>query len=419
MAIARRVRTPLPLIPCLTLACAALLLAACEDKQSPAPPAEVEARPAAVRFEPIAFADLPGWAEDDPRPALAAFRRSCAGLAKAPDERAVGPDGLAGTVADWRAPCAEIEVLGGAGGGAGGGDQALRALLERGFVALSVVGDEGPEGTITGYYEPELNGAASPSETHRWPLYRLPGDLVRVDLGRFRADLDGQQILGRVDGDSRLVPYFTRAEIDGGALDGRGLELLWLDDPTDVFFLQVQGSGRIRLADGSLRRVGFAGSNGLDYTSIGKAMLAEGLIDGSQASAQGIQAWLRDNPEQAPAVMQRNARFIFFREIDGEGPIGAQGVALTAGRSLAVDSAHLPLGAPVWLDTSWPGSDRPLRRLVVAQDKGAAIKGAVRGDLFWGSGAEALEQAGRMHQRGRFYLLLPSAVAERLRAPAS
>ena len=396
------------------VACAALLLlAACGERESAEAPEQAAPEPPAVRFEPVAFDTLAGWSEDSLAEALPALRRSCARLLAAPDERPVGPDGLAGTIADWRAPCAALDAL------EDGEDATLRGLLEQRFRAFRVVGAEGPEGTITGYYEPELQGALWPDGRFRWPIYRLPDDLVRVDLERFRADLEGLRILGRVDGDSRLVPYYTRAEIDGGVLTGRGLELLWLDDPSDVFFLHIQGSGRIRLIDGTLRRVGFAGSNGLDYTSIGRVMLDEGLIGADQASAQGIQAWLRANPGQAPAVMARNARYIFFREIEGEGPIGAQGVALTAGRSLAVDSAHLPLGAPVWLDTTWPGSERPLRRLVVAQDKGAAIKGAVRGDLFWGSGPAALEQAGRMKQPGRFALLLPLAVAERLAPPAS
>ena len=419
--------TPLPrFFRCLFFAFASaalLLVAACgeEEEQAgeqpaePAPQAEAPEpkpepevpEPPAIRFERVAFGDLPGWSEDPLFEALPALRRSCARMSGLADDRLVGPDGVAGTIADWRAPCTEIQGL-------PDESPALRALLLDGFSALRVVGVDGPDGKITGYYEPELRGATTQDEAFRWPLYGLPDDQVRVDLGRFDPELEGKHIVGRVGDDNRLVPYFTRAEIDDGALAGRGLELLWLDDPSDVFFLHIQGSGRIGLPDGSFQRVGFAGSNGLAYTSIGRYMLDQELIGRDQASSQGIQAWLRANPEQATTVMQKNARFIFFRALDGEGPIGAQGVALTPGRSLAVDTAHLPLGAPVWLDTTWPGSDRPLRRLVVAQDKGAAIKGAVRGDLFWGSGAAALEEAGRMNQVGRFFLLLPRTVAERL-----
>ncbi|MDX1402466.1 MAG: MltA domain-containing protein, partial [Kiloniellales bacterium] len=176
---------------------------------------------------------------------------------------------------------------------------------------------------------------------------------------------------------------------------------------------------RVKLPDGSYVRVGFAGSNGRPFTAIGRYLLDEGLVSGEEASAQGIRAWLKANPEKAREVMNLNARYIFFREIDGDGPIGAFSVPLTAGRSLAVDPAFLPLGVPLFLDTTWPVRNDPLRRLVVAQDTGSAIKGPVRGDLFWGFGEEALEVAGRMKQRGRYYLLLPRAVGERLVVPAS
>jgi membrane-bound lytic murein transglycosylase A len=233
-----------------------------------------------------------------------------------------------------------------------------------------------------------------------------------VNLGRFRADLQGERIVGRV-AEGELVPYYSRAEIDGGALDGRNLELLWATDPVDVFFLHVQGSGRVRLPDGAARRIGFAATNGLDFYAIGRALLDEGQISREQASMQAIRDWLRAHPDRAAEVMQRNARYVFFRWIEGDGPIGSQGVALTPGRSLAVDPAFLPLGVPVFLDTTWPGSDRPLRRLMVAQDTGGAIKGPIRGDVFWGAGEAALAQAGRMKQDGRLYLLLPKAVAAR------
>ena len=202
-------------------------------------------------------------------------------------------------------------------------------------------------------------------------------------------------------------------EIDAGALAGRGLELLWAADPVDAFFLHVQGSGRVIFPDGRVQRVGFAGSNGHSFYAIGRALIEEGIVSREESSMQKIRDWLRANPDKAREVMQRNARYIFFRTIDGDGPIGAQGVPLTPGRSLAVDSSLLPLGVPLWLDTTWPATDKPLRRLMVAQDVGSAIKGAVRGDFFWGSGEPALEQAGRMKQTGRYYLLLPKPVAER------
>ncbi|MDH3596739.1 MAG: murein transglycosylase A [Rhodospirillales bacterium] len=383
----------------------ASVLVACERKPTKPEPVAVPER---ILLTETAFAQLPGWQSDSVAEALPALRRSCARLLGQPSGRPVGPNGLAGRVLDWRQPCAALERL------PAGDDAALRVALETGFVPFEVAGPDTAEGLFTGYYEAELRGALRPEGVYRWPLFTLPEDLVTVDLDLFRADLQGERIYGRVQ-NGRLVPYYSREEIDDGALTGRGLELLWVDDPVDAFFLHVQGSGRVTLPDGSTMRVGFAGSNGRTFYAIGRALVDEGKVPRNRASMQGIRTWLRGNPQKAAAVMQRNSRYIFFRRIDGEGPIGAQGVALTAGRSLAVDPSFLPLGAPVWLDTTWPASDRPLRRLMVAQDSGSAIKGPVRGDFFWGAGEPALAQAGRMRQRGTYYLLLPKTVAERRR----
>ena len=199
-----------------------------------------------------------------------------------------------------------------------------------------------------------------------------------------------------------------------GALAGQGLELLWLADAVDAFFLQVQGSGRIQLAEGGTTRVGFAAHNGHGFVSVGRILMDEGKLTKDQATAQAVAQWLKDHPAEAPAIMARNPRFIFFREIEGDGPVGAQGVVLTPERSMAVDGALLPLGAPFWIDTSWPAgtgqAGQPLQRLMISQDVGGAIKGAVRGDLFWGTGALALDVAGRLRQAGRYFILLPKTV---------
>ena len=235
-----------------------------------------------------------------------------------------------------------------------------------------------------------------------------------MDLGRFAPERRGKRIVGRVKG-RRLEPYPARASIVSGKLDGALPVLLWLDDLADAFVLHIQGSGRVRLAGGGTVRVGYDGNNGHPFVSIGRKMLDRGLIEPKDASMQAIRRWLRANPKKARALLDEYPRYIFFREIEGEGPIGAQGVALTPGRSLAVDPQFVPLGAPLWLDTSQPGSsEKPLRRLVVAQDVGSAILGVVRGDLFWGTGEAALEEAGRMKQPGQYYLLLPREVAKRV-----
>jgi membrane-bound lytic murein transglycosylase A len=376
---------------------ATALLGCAEEPEAPAS--------ATAAFYAVGFAELPDWGGDGVGAALAAFRRSCALFAKSPPAAPVGPQGIGGRAADWQDVCSRLPPA--------DDDGAARAFFEREFAPYSVLGRDGAEGLFTGYYEPELDGAREPGGSFTVPVYRRPADLVTVDLGDFRADLAGNSLTGRVV-DGRLRPYATRAEIDAGVLSGQGLELLWLAHPVDLFFLQVQGSGRIRFGDGTATRVGFAAHNGHGFVSIGRILVEEGKLSKDDATAQTVAQWLREHPADAPGLMARNPRFIFFHELAGDGPIGAQGAVLTAGRSMAVDGALLPLGAPIWIDIAWPAGTRqagqPLRRLMVAQDVGGAIKGAVRGDLFWGTGDEALEVAGRLRQRGRYYILLPSSI---------
>jgi membrane-bound lytic murein transglycosylase A len=367
---------------------------------------EEQAAAPALELTPASFAALPGWADDDLAQALPALLASCRALLAEPAEAPVGPRALAGTAADWRAPCQGLA-------GIAADSTVLRPFLESWFRPF-LASDRGQAvGLFTGYYEPEVAGSLTRAGDYLWPLYAPPADLLRVRLGRFRADLEGESLYGRLEG-KELVPYHDRATIDEAhVLAGQGLELLWLRDYVELFFLQVQGSGIVAFPDGSRRRVGFAAANGLPFTAIGRLLKESGKLAPGEATAQGVMAWLRAHPAEAWEMMQQNRRYIFFRMLEGEGPLGAQGVALTPGRSLAVDPALLPLGAPFWLDTTMPGGGQPLRRLVVAQDSGAAIKGAVRGDLFWGAGEPALAEAGRMQQKGRYWLLLPAAVAER------
>ncbi len=234
-----------------------------------------------------------------------------------------------------------------------------------------------------------------------------------VELGLFRPAWRGERIGGRVEA-GQLKPYATRAEIERGALAKRDLELFWVDDPVDAFFLHIQGSGRIRLPDGAVARIGYDGQNGRPYVPIGRILAERGALARDDVSMQTIRAWLAAQPGEAAALMDENPSYVFFRELTGEGPVGAQGVVLTAGRSLAVDRTFLPLGVPLWLDLDDPKEGNgKLRRLVVAQDTGGAIRGPVRGDLFWGFGPEAAERAGMMKDRGTYYLLLPRDVAAR------
>jgi membrane-bound lytic murein transglycosylase A len=346
------------------------------------------------------FIDLPGWQGDDVAAALPAFLRSCASLAKLDDGAPIGPDGLAGTAAQWRGPCAAAaSVVPDAA--------AARAFFESRFTPWRAGNNGTGDGLFTGYFEPELRGSRVPGGAFATPLLRRPADLVAVDLGLFRPDWRGQRIAGRVK-DGRLAPYETRAEIEAGSLDAARLALFWVDDPVDAFVLSIQGSGRVRLPDGALVNVGYDGRNGRPYVPIGRLLIARGAVKAADMSLAAIRAWLAAHPGEAKALMDENPSYVFFREIKGDAPIGAEGVALTAGRSLAVDRAFLPLGVPLWLDVAQDGAT--VRRLVVAQDTGGAITGPVRGDLFLGFGAEAEAQAGRMKARGAYYLLLPRGI---------
>lgn len=382
-------------------------LAACERAPPPPPP-----EPAAS-LTPAAFADLDGWVADDHAAALAAFRRSCERLTAKPAGDAAGRETWAGRVGDWLPACAAA---------AGTAPAGARGFFEAAFRPYALTDRGAAEGLFTGYYEPLLSGSKVPDARFSVPLHRRPPDLVSVDLGLFDPGLQGRKVAGRVDG-GRLVPYPARAEIAGGALDGRGLELLWVDDPVAKFFLEIQGSGRVRLPDGGVLRVGYADQNGHPYRAIGKDLVEMGAIARDRVSLQAIRDWLRANPGRAPGIMARNRSYVFFRALpdqaDAPGPPGAQGAPLTPGRSLAVDRRFVPLGAPLWLEAaatpmapdSAAGVARPLRRLVVAQDTGGAIKGPVRGDLFWGAGEEAEFAAGHMQSRGRYYILLPRSLA--------
>lgn len=329
--------------------------------------------------------------EESAARALAAFRISCPSLVRRAD-----PTGLT-RGADWQGACDAAR-------GVGAGQ--ARTFFAQWFETAQV-GDG--KAFATGYYEPEIHGARTRQPGYETPIYGVPGDLVEADLGLFSADLKGKRIRGRVDG-SKFVPYYDRTAIEEGALAGRGLEIAWAADPVEMFFLQVQGSGRLRLPDGGVMRIGYAGQNGRDYTGIGKLMRDRGLIGPDQASMQGLMAWLRANPEQGRAVMRENKSFVFFRELTGPGPLGAMGLPVTGNASVAADVRFVPLGAPVFLSMYRTDASG----LWVAQDTGGAIKGANRFDTFWGAGDEARAIAGGMSARGTAWLLLPIGTVARI-----
>lgn len=362
-----------------------------------------------VDFTPIAYEKLEGWRSDNPLAAALAFKRSCEKLLRRPPQSKIGKHDVYGTADDWRMACDAAEAI----------DQTstsddARRFFEAWFQPFAIMADGEVEGLFTGYYEPLLRGSKSRNGTYAVPLHLPPEDLVRVDLGKFDPDLAGRSIRGRIDG-HEFIPYHSRDDIVDGVLADRDLELVWVDDEIEKFFLQIQGSGQVRLDDGTTIRVGYAEQNGLPYRAIGRDLIEIGALTPENVSLQTIRAWLKTHPERAREIMARNKSYIFFREnteLDpAEGPLGAQNVPLSAGRSLAVDPRHVPLGAPLWLQTSapWPDGERPLRRLMIAQDTGGAIKGAIRGDVFWGAGENAEAVAGRMKSKGRYFVLVPRA----------
>ncbi len=392
----------------------------------PRPPA-----PDKLVLKPVGYADLPGWSDDDHAAALPALLRTCARFAKQPDDTrlpptpgdpaqgANGAPGIGGTLGEWRAACAAAAQVPADDG------IAARRFFESQFRPFRAANNRDTAGLFTGYYEAELRGARERSDTYATPLYRTPPDLVSVDLSDFSPEFAGRTIAGKVM-QGKLKPYDDRIAIEKGALKERGLELIWVDDPVDAFFLHIQGSGRVTLDDGSVVRVGYANKNGHIYTAIGRELVKRGVMTTDQVSMQSLRAWLKANPGEADALMNANRSYVFFREIPGaktdEGPLGAQSVPLTPGRSLAVDRKFVPLGVPVWLDSGNPDdkSAPRLRRLLIAQDTGGAIRGPVRGDVFWGWGERAAERAGAMRNRGEYYILLPLPAAERvLKQPTS
>jgi membrane-bound lytic murein transglycosylase A len=328
-----------------------------------------------------ALSSLPGWSKDLSFQAYPALLESCGVIERLSSDRALG---VGGPPTAWRAGCDALNGLKAAL--VSDTNMALRQTMEAHFVALDP--GAGSSALVTGYYEPELKGSRTQDAAHPYPLYRLPPNPTAFD----------------------------RAEIDGGALAGQGLELLWVNDRVEAFFLHVQGSGRVRLASGEVVRVGFAGTNGREYASIGKAMVDAGIMTKEQASLQTIRAYLNAHPDEIESWLHRNPRYVFFKEAAADpsvGPVGAFSVPLTPSRSIAVDPAFVPLGLPVWLDTTEPQTNAPLRRLVVAQDKGSAIKGPGRIDLFWGAGERAEAMAGPMRQQGTYWVIVPRAVGER------
>ncbi|HQR03929.1 MAG: MltA domain-containing protein [Proteobacteria bacterium] len=356
----------------------------CQGCPSPALP-----KPEEKPLQPATWSDLPGWGDDDLAAALDGLLATCRTLEKQ---------------ARWAKVCADVRSS---------NRNDLRAWFEARFEPWALVNPDGRrDGLVTGYYEPVVRGSRDRHAPYTVPVFGPPDDLIVVDLGTLYPELKTMRLRGRIEG-RRLVPYYSRAEWAEQEARRDSKALLWLDDPVGFFFLQVQGSGQVELDDGSRVRIGYADQNGYPYRSIGRWLADRGEMPLDQTSMPNIKAWAAAHPDRLQELLNANPSLIFFRELPlkGEGPPGAMGLPMLPERSIAVDSRHTPLGAPVWLDTTRPASDIPLRRLVLAMDTGGAIRGPVRADFYWGSGPEAGAQAGRMRQTGRMWVLLPRGYA--------
>ncbi len=341
------------------------------------------------RLEKSRWDALPGFNADNPVGALVAFKQSCTVLVTKPE---------------WQSVCNLAIAI-----SANAKPDVVTAFFRANFEPYRVVNnDESETGTVTGYYEPLLRGSRVPTAQFRYPVYAPPQDLITIDLSDVYPDLKFRRLRGRLVG-NKLVPYLDRGEIGGDAAPLKGLEIAFVDNVVELFFLEIQGSGQILLPDGSRLRVGYADQNGHPFRSLAGQLIRRGEIKAEHASMQGIKEWARRNPRKVRQFLNANPSFVFFRELPGDlsGPIGTLGVPLTAERSIAVDQRVIPLGVPVFLSTTFPGTKQDLNRLMVAQDTGGAINGAVRVDFFWGFGDEAGAIAGRMKQRGKMWVLLP------------
>jgi len=375
-----------------------MLLVACQTKViQPIPPAKLTPPSSKATFKLLEYSALPGWNQDNLTEAWPAFNASCKTLKNK---------------SDWQEVCSIAQGIDVAD------SSAIRNFFEAFFDPYQVINPDGTKsGLITGYYEPLLNGSRQRGGVYQTPLYQAPSDLLTIDMANVYPELTGMRLRGRLVG-NKVVPYPSRAELlQSGALAGQ--EIAWVDDSVGAFFLQIQGSGRVLLADtNETVRLAYADQNGRPYKSIGRYLIDKGELKLEQASAQGIKNWIAKNPSREEEVLNANPSYVFFREEKitdpNQGPKGALGVALSEKRSVAIDPKYIPLGVPLFINTTEPNSTVPLQRLMMAQDTGGAIRGAVRADFFWGFGAKAGEMAGRMKQPGMVWVLWPKLASSRL-----
>ncbi len=350
------------------------------------------------------FKQLLHWEQDDQSQALLAFKKSCVEILKRDPKAAFSDEPKSKTNQAWQTICLAANKI------SHPTQKTAQEFFETWFIPYNVKDNFNPHGLFTGYYLPLLHGSLKKSTRYPVPIYGLPADLVKVDLNVFNTELPNKVIVGQLK-DHVLVPYPDRAAITQGALGKSAPVLVWGDSVVDVFFAEIQGSALVELPNHHQLVLGYASGNGRAYTAIGKILIARGEIDKKNISMQTIRLWLSEHPEQVTDLLNQNASYVFFT-LKTEGPFGTEQIPLTPQRSLAVDPHYIPLGAPVWLQTKVPAQDVevkfiPYHRLFIAQDTGGAIKGMIRGDIYWGAGEAAAFSAGHMNQDGKYWVLLP------------
>lgn len=363
-------------------------------------------------FRQVSFSQLPGWDTAELKKSLLTFQTSCRAFIKQNPERVVGTEKIELQAKDWQPAChAALKI--------NPVDEKLAKLFfQKWFVPVEFYDYKPMKGLFTGYYLPLVKGSYTKSEEFSVPIYEAPSNLVSVDLSLFSPDFKNRKIAGRVVG-NKLVPYYTREQINKGAINDKARVLLWIHSPIDRLFLEIQGSGIVELEDGKRVYIGYDGQNGAPYTAIAGVLIKRGLMTKHNASMQAIKRYLLAHPNEMDEVINQNKSFIFFRKLTLDAALGSQGVALTPGYSLAIDKAWVPMGAPLWLSTTRPDSknpknNKPMQRLMIAQDTGGAIRGKVRSDVFWGGGDRATLIAGHMKNEGHYWLLLPRHAISRL-----
>lgn len=374
----------------------------------PEKPVQPEKPLVGLQLKKVSFSQLPDWQSANLKESLNAFKVSCKVLLRQAPDQDVGSPFIPMKAQDWQPACKAAMKL-----PEDVSTKKIRKYFEQWFKPMQFVDKEPVEGLFTGYYSPLLEGSFKKTKKFSVPIFARPNDMITVNLGLFKPEYQHRKVVGRLSG-NQLIPYYSREEINNGAIDTKAPVVVWVANRIDRLFLEIQGSGAIELPDKELMYLGYDGENGASYTSVAQVLINKGVMTKDNASMQAIRKYLLENPEEMDVVLHKNKSFVFFRSLGHNAAYGAQGVNLIPQYSLAVDRKYIPLGTPIWLSTTRPDAkhdDKQIfRRLMIAQDTGGAIRGPVRGDVYWGAGEEATHIAGHMKNKGFYWLLLPKSL---------